>query len=52
LIHIQSIDASKLDAQKDKALAITGNQTPLTHFTGEELQVKFLAGSEENSLKY
>jgi hypothetical protein len=52
LIHIQSIDASKLDAQKDKALAITGNQTPLTQFTGEELQMKFLPDSGENALKY
>jgi hypothetical protein len=26
--------------------------SPFTQFTGEELQVKFLADSEENSLKH
>ena len=32
--------------------AITSNDTQTNHFTGEELQVKFLWDSEENSLKY
>jgi hypothetical protein len=32
--------------------AITRNETQTAQFTGEELQVKLLADSEENSLKY
>ncbi len=44
----QSIDTSKLNAQK----AITRNGPQFTQFTGEELQVKFLSDSEENSLSY
>jgi hypothetical protein len=34
----QSIDASKLNAQKEMALAITENGQQSAHFTGEELQ--------------
>jgi len=33
-------------------IAIAGIETRSRHFTGEELQVKFLWDSEENSLKY
>jgi hypothetical protein len=51
-LYSQSIDASKLNAQKDIALAIKSNGAQSRQFTGEELQVKFLSDSEENSLKY
>jgi hypothetical protein len=34
------------------ALAVLSNQTQNGHFTGEELQVKFLVDSAENALKY
>ena len=48
----QVIDASKLNAQRDTALAIRNNAAAFRQFTGEELQVKFLPDSGENSLKY
>jgi integrase len=37
-LYSQSIDASKLNAQKDMAMAITENGQQSAHFTGEELQ--------------
>ena len=49
-LYSKSIDASKLDAQKHMAMAITNGAEHFTQFTGEELQVKFLSDSEENSL--
>ncbi len=51
-LYSQSIDASKLTAQKEMALAITGNAARNLEITGEELQVKFLRDSGENSLSY
>ncbi len=51
-LYSQSIDASKLNAQKDMAMAITSNGAQSAQFTDEELQVKFLWDSAENSLKY
>src|SRR5258706_11467449 len=40
-LYSQSIDASKLDAQKDMAMAITSSGAQSGQFTDEELQVKF-----------
>jgi hypothetical protein len=40
-LYSQAIDAFKLAALRDIALAITSNQAPGGQFTGEELQVKF-----------
>jgi len=42
----------KIECPADIALAITSNRAQFTQFTGEELQVKFLVDSAENSLKY
>jgi phosphoribosylaminoimidazole (AIR) synthetase len=39
-LYSQSIDASKLDAQKDMAMAIASAGTHSNGFTGEELQMK------------
>jgi hypothetical protein len=38
----QSVDASELEAQLDKALETTNNQTQSNKKTGAQLQVKFL----------
>jgi hypothetical protein len=40
-VYSQSIDASRLNAQKVTALAFTGNGPQSGPFTGEESQVKF-----------
>ena len=51
-LYSQSIDAAKLNAQKEMPLAITSAAARNCHFTGEELQVKFLRDSEESPLSY
>jgi hypothetical protein len=44
--------AHTLPRGRSTSILIAGAQASKTHFTGEELQVKFLGDSEENSLKY
>jgi hypothetical protein len=41
-----------LDVYSGMALAVTSKEAQGNQFTGEELQVKFLSDSDENSLKY